>query len=204
MIELQKSHLAAALECAAPKDVRFYLNGVLLEVCASGDVHLVTTDGAVLFAGLLPQAETTIPKGTALIIPRDVVARECKGTHPSSVQLTAAADGYRLGSTVFTPIDGHFPDWRLVASAAAKIVGQEGATGQFDPRLLARARQALALWHRGRASWMGFLHHNGTDNAVMTGDDDTAFCIVSPHRVQAAGRPFPLAPLYSTRSLNSA
>jgi hypothetical protein len=181
MITLNKTQLRAALNCAAKKDIRYYLQGVLLEVCTNGDVHLVGTDGHVLFCGLIAAPKVDWTNGQAdqmqLIIPSDVVARECKGK--GVVDLTRLADGkWLLGSSVFSPVDGRYPDWRRVAQVHAG----EPAMGQFDPDLLVRCRDALCHWFNGGSKWTSYLHQFGTSSGTVTGDDMTGFCIVMPYR----------------------
>lgn len=58
-ITITRAQLRAALIFAADKDIRYYLNAVLLEVGECGDCRLVAADGhriAVLSAGDHPHA----------------------------------------------------------------------------------------------------------------------------------------------------
>lgn len=196
MISIQKDQLAAALHCTPKKDVRYYLVGVLLEVASNGDVHVVSTDGHCLFAGLIaaPNVQWTgeAQRGPwAMIIPRDTVAaalKECKGT----VTLAALPDGrYTLGSQVFAPVDGKYPDWRRVSPSAQTIDERGEVPGQYNPDLLVRCRDALKAWFKGGPLFSPYLHAHGTHAGVMTGDDMTAYCVVMPWRADGAGvRPF--------------
>ena len=195
MLSIQKHQLAAALSCAAVKDVRYYLQGVLLEVTRAGDVHLVGTDGACMFAGLIaaPNVQWTDAHQLGpwtMIIPFATVKaalKECKGT----VELRALPDGrYTLGSQVFTPVDGRFPDWRRIIPTAQVLDSRGEKPAQFDPDLLVKCRDALKHWHQGGAKFTAHLHAHETQAAVMTGADMTGFCVVMPWRTDDTVRPF--------------
>ena len=196
MITIQKHHLAAALKCAPKKDIRYYMVGVCLDVATNGDVHLVGTDGHVMFAGLIPapnvQWTGDAQKGSfQIIIPRDTVALAVKGAKPDTVTLTAMPDGrYMLGDVVFSPVDGKYPDWRRVCAWPENVAP---APGHFNPDLLAIAADAVRTWHDCKYP---VLHQFGRDRAIMTGTDMTGFCVVMPMRVdddQTCVRPFTAA-----------
>lgn len=195
MLNINTNQLKAAIHCAATKDVRFYLMGVHIEICANGDVHIVSTDGNVLFAGLVcaPNVQWTDSpqKGPwSMIIPLDAIKAAVK-TKNQTISLTAMPDGrYMLGDRVFSPVDGKFPDWRRVA---VSVESREEKPGQFNLDFLTRARDALGEWFgaKKRAGW--YVHQAGEANAIMTGDDMTAFCVVMPMRastMQPDVRPF--------------
>lgn len=182
MITLKKSQLRAAFNCAAKKDIRYYLQGILLEVCTNGDVHLIGTDGHILFCGLIASPIVNWTNGQAeqiqLIIPSDVVARECKGKS-DILDLTRLADGkWLLGSSVFSPVDGRYPNWRRVA----RPHDSDSTMGHYNPDLLVRCNDALKIWFDGGVKFTAYLHQYGTSSATMTGDDMTGFCIVMPWR----------------------
>ena len=187
MMTFTKSQLSAPLACAAIKDVRYYLEGVFLEVTRTGDVHLVGTNGACLFAGLIaaPNVQwTDTPQAGPwqMIIPSATVKaaiKECKGI----VELRALPDGrYTIGSQVFSPVDGSYPDWRRITPSAAILDARGEKPAQFDPDLLVKCRDALKYWHQGGPKFAAHLHAHGTQAAVMTGADMTGFCVVMPWR----------------------
>lgn len=153
-LPLQKADLRAALHIAAKNDVRYYLNGVLIE-CSATESRIVATDGHVLCAikSEAPQQFEGEPM-QSLIIPRDVVAKIKKPTRravlPSFVVL--AYDGKTGTLTVdgspdtFRPIDGRFPDWRRVFPKTVS-----GITGQYDPELMVRFSKASGEYCKGSA-----------------------------------------------------
>jgi len=185
MITFKKSQLRAALSHAPVKDVRHYLNGVLLEFTATGDVHIVATDGHRMFCGLIHAANvqwTDVPqKGPfSFIVPSETVKTACKG---KGDVILAPSDGrYILGDFLFTPIDGQFPNWRQVIPDTTQAKTQE----QYKWDQVSDANDALREWYGVKHSFPFHTYGNG----LMHGDDCTAFCIVMPCRMQDPVAPF--------------
>lgn len=109
---------------ASTEETRYYLNGVLVEI-EPASVTYVATDGHRLFAYRGLQLDN--PDNTLLgsfIIP----TAECKpfkrGKHsdPKATLSTAGEKSLRFDyegqGKIFKPIDGSFPNWRLVSSGA--------------------------------------------------------------------------------------
>lgn len=193
MLTFKKSQLRAAMHCAAKKDVRYYFVGVYFECASNGDMHIVGCDGHTLFAGLIPAPYvqwTGVPQvgPWSMIIPLDTVKSELKADKHSIIDLVAMPDGrYMLGSTVFAPVDGSYPDWRRVA----RWPDAAPEAGQYDPDLLVQVNSAVKEWFEGGSKWTGYLHQFGTSSAVYTGDNMTGFSIIMPYRANDSGiRPF--------------
>lgn len=197
MLTLQSSQLKAAMHCAASKDVRFYLCGVLLECCANGDVHIVSIDGSVLFAGLIAAPDVAWGENPQrgpwrMILPRDAVASAIKSPlgKKNMVHLAALPDGrYMLNDTVFTPIDGTFPDWRRVCPSHTALAQRGEKPAQLNPDLLVKCADALREWFgvkNGRAPF--YLSMHAQHAAVMSGTDCTAFAVCMPTRLTASDR----------------
>jgi hypothetical protein len=179
MITILKQHLAATLPTMAEKDIRFYLNGALIEVTQCGQVHLISTDGHVMLVGRIRPAWTNSqPEPMRLIIPREVVAQA----------------RWTLGDIVFTPIDGKFPDWRRVNVTGTQLGPEKPA--QYNPAALARCNEALARWSANKKHCHTYLHMRGNDAAVMTTSDADVHVIVMPWRVgdDVAAQPLTPAP----------
>jgi hypothetical protein len=82
MLKIETNQIKAAMECVVTEknDPRFYLRGVLLEITACGDVHLVSTDGARLFFGRIPAAKVQWTDGrieghAQIILPYDALKK---------------------------------------------------------------------------------------------------------------------------------
>jgi DNA polymerase-3 subunit beta len=187
MITFTKSQLRAALSHAAVKDIRYYLNGVLLEFTASGDIHIVATDGHRMFCGLIPAAiarwTDTPQKGPfSIIVPSDTVKTAVKGK--GDITLSAMPDGrYSLGDPIFTPIDGKFPDWRRVIPT--KRIQQDAL--QFNWSYIADAEKAIQTWHDSKPN-TELRTYDGS--GVMHGPDCTAFCVIMPRRSEKVADAF--------------
>ena len=160
-------------------------------------MHLVSTDGHIAFAGLVPAPYvhwTSTPQAGpfSIIIPLDVLKRESKGK-TSTVHLVPLDDGkYLLGETVFTPIDGRFPDWRRVCRSPD--VSIEAA--QYNPDLLARCSAALKAWFGVGAKFAPYLRQHGNHVGIMTANNMTGFCVVMPLKANDPDiKPFVPAPL---------
>lgn len=183
---IETEAIRAALHCAAKKDARYYLCGVLVRVTKPefGVAMVCGTDGCVLFAGQSVINWTGEPQTGAfdLIIPYDVceIIAKFKG---STTVIESLPDGrYLANNTIFTAVDGRFPD---VARVIPKTIS--GETAQFDPALLVRANDALGDYYSTRrVSYR--LDHNGYDAAVMHSNDNKAIAVIMPLRFTGGSR----------------
>lgn len=185
MFTIPKSTVQAAIKCAAKKDVRFYLQSVCVDVASNGDVHIISTDGTVLFASLIaaPNVNWTSDKQSGpfqILIPYDAAVLACKAKQPM-LALAALPDGrYTLGDTVFAPVDGKFPDWRRVTRWQESTPAE---ASDFDFELLVRCSDALRLFFN-LPKLNPKLHQFGSSTAFMTGPDMTGFCVAMPMRLE--------------------
>src|SRR5690348_4954473 len=115
--EIHSNTLRAALSHAGKRDVRFYLNGVCLDLNAG---RIVATDGNRMFICRGP-----LDAGAGqVIIPRDVIESAVKAADKKGCMLSvsivtgeagtatlALPSGAQFGATL---IDGRFPDWQRV------------------------------------------------------------------------------------------
>jgi len=175
--------LKAATQCAATKDIRYYLCGVLVEFTHKPDTAIVAaTDGHILFAGLATIAQDAgsapVPeKGAQIIIPIDV-CKKVKPTHKNNPFITLSQIGpqqWQLGDILFTPIDGKFPDWRRVVPRYADVHAAAQVPAYHQPELLTRALAALRAY-RDRPKLTPDLYQRGDNAAVM--HDGTNECVV--------------------------
>ena len=196
MLRIEKSQLRAALQCAAKGDIRFQLNSVCMEICANGDMHLIGCDGQSLFAGRITAnnvrwTEEPQKGGWKMIIPRAAIETALVPKGFSELLLSAMPDGrYSLGDTIFAPVDGQYPDWRRVIPKG----NLEVEAAQFNPDLVSRCAKALREWFN-KKELVTFLRQHGNNSAIMSGLDNSAFCIVMPRRDDGYYEPFNPAPL---------
>ena len=99
-MQILSAHIKAILLSAAKKDIRSYLNGVLIN-----EKHIVSTDGHRM---------TVIAHGQEwehgdTIIPRETLEMALK-LKTNTIEITPTA----AGVVVYTPIDAKFPDYKRV------------------------------------------------------------------------------------------
>ena len=103
----------------AQQDVRYYLNGLLLET-SDGELRAVATDGHRLALAEMAMDTQAFEDGRQLIVPRKAVGELQKllGNGEDLVTLTLGSNTLRVtvGETVLTSklVDGRFPDYRRV------------------------------------------------------------------------------------------
>lgn len=180
--------LDAALHCAAVKDVRYYLNGVLLDFKHEANldhINVVGTDGTILCAYRLPldYLEGEQVADFQLIIPIDSVKAAIK-TKAKFLELSSLDDGrYMLGDIVFTPIDEKFPDYSRVIPRHDQVVSIPDYRVIFNPDLLVRCTKSLRAWYSDK-NLVPNVHYSTTyGSAVMHCGESSAVCVVMPTRV---------------------
>lgn len=128
--DLRAGLQASAYACARD-DVRYFLNGVLLEVSADGDARLVATDGHRLAHCPLGRPLPTLaPDGDdaprQLIVPQTSLAALLRVLeHAETVTLTVTSRALALtagDAQLYTKlVDGRYPDWRRVIPDVATL-----------------------------------------------------------------------------------
>lgn len=194
----------AALSAVAPfmakNDVRYYLNGMLVQAArgATADAtetgtRLVATDGHMALAVRHTDADGWT--GPDTIVPRALVEWALKQKGAKLVTVTREGDDVTIeagGLRMTAPrIDGRFPDWQAAMPAVA---GEYAATG-FDADLLARickaataARKASAVRRRtGPAVTIEPVGERSARFAFEMPDGLTARGVVMPMRDSAVG-----------------
>jgi len=129
-----KSLLEKTMFCMANQDVRYYLNGLLIEL--SGDqIRAVATDGHRM-AMSTAKLDTPVTKDWQAIVPRKGVIEMTRfleeGGETVAVRLGSNHAQFDMGDVVFTTklIDGRFPDY-------SKVIPQE------QPKKLLLERQSF-------------------------------------------------------------
>lgn len=191
---LELLHVRAAAECAGRQDIRYYLNGVCVELHPSA-VILVATDGHRLLAardsGEAPTFEGCagplrfFVENDALVqiistfgkskLPRFAFAFDLS---TGMVEFTGGA-GLRISISAGTDTAASFPSWRRVVPAKPS-----GVQAQFDPRYLCSASKVAALFSGRKSVPMMRIDHNGESGAVITfGAHHQVVLVLMPYRV---------------------
>jgi hypothetical protein len=176
-ITFKTSSLFAALECAAKKDIRYYLQGINIQITKPFTGMVYGTDGHILFAGQLPY-DGAVDVPLNLIIPTDAVKRLDKKLEFTELEFDG--QNYLLGGARFVPVDGRYPDVdRVIPDIQYNI---EQSPGTFDPALLVRARAALAMYLGTKPKDVFGLIQRGSDSAVMHAGTNECLVVIMPMR----------------------
>jgi DNA polymerase-3 subunit beta len=170
----------------AVQDIRYYLNGVLIE---SNDVQtrIVATDGHTLFAGF-DDAKGDNVGSFAGIMPADTVKAILSWKAPyksaNDMPVVVTTSGDPLGehraewygnAVIFRVVEGRYPDYTRVIPQAVS-----GLAGNYDPDYLARAKAAAV--DLGMPKKYGInLTQNGDGPALVTFSAQ-AFAVIMPMR----------------------
>lgn len=182
-ISIQASAIRAATICAAKKDIRYYLQGVYINVAHRDYATVCGTDGHVLFAGratIENMAGDLLPFN--MIVPLDVAKKIDKKAH--AVILESLPDGtYLLDGTRFAPLDGRFPDYSRVIPKLDQVQPESAKPGHFDYALIVRGNDALNAYYGGKTKVYP-LEQRGNDSAVMHNGENVAVVVVMPMRIK--------------------
>lgn len=165
--------LAGCLKAAGKNDVRYYLNGVHLDLVAG---VMVGSNGHMLLAvsdAIEIEADTPRPEALKFLnLPRDAVAdmiKVAKKCRVTSLAVDVDADGKRMsfGSAddrrSISAIDGTYPEWRRICPSEVS-----GEAGHYDPQLLGQLAEAVTLAGGGARQCATVLYQNGASKpAVM-------------------------------------
>jgi hypothetical protein len=206
-VTLDRRHLKAALICAAKQDIRWYLNGVLLELGAGAKGNralLIATDGHRLSCSDATGDDNDMGAAQAcsVIIPRDLIERVCRhkiAKRDLQVAMLTIADGDVADTGLtFTMLDGsaytgkaieaRYPDWRRVTrqqpgNGRASLINPEyyGDIGKFFSELTdsGMVTAGLSLDYLSTATEKGLR----CDQSVMaTRTGCSAYMVVMPVR----------------------
>lgn len=182
-VSIQTNHLKAAACCAAQQDIRYYLNGVLIEVRAT-ETRIVATDSnmaAVLRDTVLAGEQPVFPD---VIVPNEVVKQVLASKSPTlSLIFDEKAKVWSLGGMTFKPIDQAYPDYR-------RIIPREhsGEAAQFNVDFLGAFKKiGKALGVKSQP----IIRHNGNGAAQVQfyGRDDEFVGVIMPLRAFTGERP---------------
>jgi DNA polymerase III subunit beta len=189
-IQIQRSTIKAASHFMAQKDIRYYLNGILIE-SSPVETRACATDGHAM---LLRQEDRKDDNaGSArIILPADTVAMILKWKAPFKsaadmpVTITVPDDPKAEHRAewcgqiaVFRPVEGNFPDYQRVIPQSLS-----GEAAHFNPELLMRCQKAAVDLGTSKAGYFAFTQNGGS--AAVATFSPQAFAIVMPMRGEKA------------------
>jgi hypothetical protein len=183
-ITLKTSVLRAALICAAKKDLRYYLQGICISINGPDIAMVYGTDGHVLFAGQCPIEVHQAPEayGFQIIIPSDTIKAIDKKSEFIDLETIegGAKDYYLLGNARFQAIDARYPDISRVVPS--RDLFSELKPSNFDPELLVKGNEALAMFYGAKKGKVFPLHQRGNDSGTIHNNQNDAVVVVMPMR----------------------
>lgn len=176
VISIDAAELKAVCSFSAQQDVRYYLNGVLVQASAS-QTRLVATDGHIL--GIFDHAfENEGVTFEEIIIPTDVIKGFKVANKNLPVQIIIENGQYRIQqladqALIFKPVDAKYPDYTRIIPAK---VNEEYA--QFGGQLLAKIDKAQRVFS---TKAQPYIWHNGLGGAPFAlGGQERFMGVVMP------------------------
>ena len=183
-ITLKTSVLRAALICSAKKDIRYYLQGVCVSINHPNVAMVYGTDGHVMFAGQSPIEVIDAPEayGFQIIIPSDTIKAIDKKSEFIDLETIdgGAKDYYLLGNARFQAIDARYPDISRVVPARDAF--SEIKASYFDPELLIKGNEAMAMYYGAKKGKVFPLLQRGDQSGVIHNGTNDALVVVMPMR----------------------
>jgi DNA polymerase-3 subunit beta len=189
-ISIDRTDLKAVSLCCAKQDVRFYLQGVLVDV-RQDQTRLVATDGHRLACAYQPRSDDDSMSPRQFILPADIVSaiNKHKGVAGMPAVITALDDGkYSLllgdSSVTFSPIDATFPDYERAVPDT-----YSGEVAQFNARYLGEFAKMRAVFRSKFETIV--ISHNGDRAALIDIGQPHVLCICMPCREDPPAKQVP-------------
>ena len=184
-INLNPLALLAAFECSADKDIRPYLNGVLIEV-RNGGAFVVGCDGTIIC--VIKQHAGAVPD-FSVIVPNDVIKRINKKSDTIELTYEEDKDRWTIDGIRFAPLEGRYPDWRRVMSEPDDVQHKF----QIHPDLFNSGFKAVKTFYGAKVIPDILSCEKGSAVIMHAGDDVFVIKIMgirSNHQPQYVGMTF--------------
>lgn len=165
VITVSLRNLRALLNLAGNGDLRYYLNGLLIEATAD-ETRIAATNGHLL--GVFREVVENAIEGesVSLIIPREIVEMLAGLPKNTIIELRGSDVHWTLSydqTTVrFLAIEAIFPNYRAVIPAGEP----SGIAAQISPDLLSKFHKIGKSLGAGSEKWPA-VHHNGKESAAL-------------------------------------
>lgn len=177
-VSLSASVVKALELFAAKNDIRYYLNGLLVELSGE-DAFLVDTDGHRL-AAFRATSDMNVEERKRAIVPRELLARIVAGRSAHPV-LIAVEDDDTVSvtqgqiTTSSKAIPGLFPNWRKVIPASTT-----GIAAQINPKYVADIGKATRLVTGAKG--LPNIRYNGEGCALVDIGEPNFVAAIMPYR----------------------
>jgi DNA polymerase-3 subunit beta len=168
---------------SAKKDVRYYMNGVFIEITPKG-AYFVATDGHKM--GIWHESEITAPETISHVIPATLIDQVSKAINKTinlvEIDLGPMIEINNLNNVFKAPaIDGKYPDFRRVIP---ETINNEIA--QFDPEFLSQFYKCAAILNSVKKPDIA-IGHNGTGNggSIVDIQNGKFLGIIMPYKSKA-------------------
>lgn len=189
-IHISRNKLKAAAYFSAVKDIRFYLNGILIESTPL-QTRIIATDGHALFCAKDDAKDDNEGTFTG-IVPNDTIKQilawkaPYKGAADLPVVITTADDPagehraeWAGNTAVFKLIDAKFPEYARVVPAEVS-----GEASHFNPELLMKCKKAAEAL--GTNKFGHFAFKQGGEGSAIAVFSTESFAVVMPMRGEKA------------------
>jgi DNA polymerase-3 subunit beta len=168
---------------SAKKDIRYYMNGVFIEITPNG-AYFVATDGHKM--GIWHDDKITSPETIQHIIPSTLIDQVSKvitkATNSIDIELQPLIEINYINNVFKAPaIDGKYPDFRRVIP---ETLSHEIA--QFDPEFLSQFYKCAAILNSVKKPDVA-IGHNGTGNggSIVDIQNGKFLGIIMPYKSKA-------------------
>jgi DNA polymerase-3 subunit beta len=200
-ITVPAEHIAVLKLFAANNDVRYYLNGINLEIGRT-ESRLVATNGHMLGCFRIESEQPGVYEPlTNVIIPNDLLKAvkdkgrveitigptetEMKKDEPMPVSQSRPVTLTYAGMSMSgKTIDGEFPKWRN--TIPTKVSGE---AAQFDPHYIGMLSKAWIIMHGNKGHRCVGIGHNGDGAALIDMDNANFVGLIMPMRLDAPVSP---------------
>lgn len=172
-IKVPVSIIAAASHAMAKQDIRYYLNGMMIEKSSHGGVRVVATNGHHLIVVRSSSATIQQRKRAQYIIPAKMILSIVKAAKPNmEVEFKVSSNGpvsARVADVTFHDkiIDGRFPDWEKVIPEDDGSTGPAGIAPQYVESVV-KAHNSLWKFEGVGSTFHGIeWHMRGADKPVI-------------------------------------
>ena len=195
-ITIQAIQLRSAAHGMATRDIRYYLNGLLIEATKTQTIA-VGTDGRMIVVNRC-EAENEIDDNVNLIIPDEVVKAmiaSAKKRKSEAVVIESSGDKWSfqhdLGDIVFSPIEGRFPDWKQIFSKTDQQCEPCSTLPMLSPAIFQRGCKAHTDFTGGSPLNFPRPQRTGDDGSLVLLIGEDVVVAIMPMRDRSEPKQIP-------------